>query len=51
MVEAAGPPTLVLTVHNQLTIAVATATSPQDASYSALHSEVMELRQDMAEII
>ena len=50
MVEAAGPTTLVQAVHNQPTIASATDASPQDTSYSVLHSEVMELRQDMAEI-
>ena len=50
MVEAAGPATFVQAVHNQPTIASATVASPQDTSYSALRSEVMELRQGMAEI-
>ena len=50
MVEAAGPTMLVQAVHNLPPIAGATVSSPQDTSYSALHSEVMDLRQDMAEI-
>ena len=39
MVEAAEPTPLIQVVHNQPSIAGATATLPQDAPYSALHSE------------